>query len=163
MNTNGSDNCVPEIVCSSNGPWFIAFKIAGEKNIRFLPVTPRKTKLFGLIKPKWTPNTCPTSYGDPGLALLQFQNAQNGERVMQADVLRVFEDLHTDVSHYLEQVNSGSPVVVVTYKKALFDARNAHKRCGECGQPYDPKTNAKGLCGQCAAAIFAQTGKLVTA
>jgi|GEM_PF-3998247 len=154
---------VPEVVCSSNGPWFIAFRIPSKANkgkgeLHYLPVEPRKSTFFGFVKRSWTPQDCPTSYGEPGVALYQFQNPKSGERVMQLDVLRVWEKLHIDIPHYLTSINVGTQVPQATYKMALCGMRNAHGCCGECGRKYDARSvsqTTKGVCGECAAKLFA--------
>ena len=135
-----------EIICSSNGPWFVGFKDA--KGLRrLLPTKQRKAWLPW--NKKWTQENCPPMHSDSQKGVVSFDNKQWIERVLPGDVLRVFLERYQTLELFLATVNNGYPVEPLTYEEVRWNTRNRNGRCGQCGQPYNKDSNPRVQEGRC--------------
>ncbi len=171
METENNDKYKIEIVCTADGPWYVTFRIpdkSGKGVHYYLPTHKRAPGSFCWIKVNriWTPEDCPKSYVEDSVQVYKFENKPGEDRFMQEDVLAAWVGLYEHVSKYLQSINIGQQALPITSKIVLHYSRNRKDCCGMCGRKYRTQTSkptATGVCGECAADIFAKTGKLVTA
>ena len=124
--------------------WYICFE-DGEIT-RYLP-TVKKSGWFQ----KWKPENCPRVGTLNPEKVLCFEEQPSNYDLTPENISQVFEHKYGTVENYLKIVNQTNEVQVLHQHGVLWDLRNIHGQCGNCGNTFSKTMpdSGDGMCYRC--------------